>query len=155
GWSDAGQVVAARRGSKVEVARACIERPGHNAPLPRTAATMLDKLPDYPFTPHRLEVRPGIHLSYLDEGPRDGEVVVMVHGSPAWALAWARLLLGLPDGYRSIGPAPVGRGRPDRPGDGPSARPRYDYTLQSRVDDVGTLLGSLGITGPVTLAVHD
>ena len=31
----------------------------------------------------------------------------------------------------------------------------YDYTLQSRVDDVDALLQHLGITGPVTLAVHD
>ena len=31
----------------------------------------------------------------------------------------------------------------------------YDYTLQSRVDDVAALVQHLGITGPVTLAVHD
>lgn len=34
--------------------------------------------PDYPFTPRRPDIRPGIALSYLDEGPRDGEVVVHV-----------------------------------------------------------------------------
>ena len=32
-------------------------------------------LPGYPFTPQRFEVRPGLSMSYLDEGPRDGEVV--------------------------------------------------------------------------------
>ena len=41
-------------------------------------------------------------------------------------------------------------GLSDRPGD-----ERYAYTLQSRVDDLGTLLEALGIRGPVTLAVHD
>src|SRR5690606_27563342 len=116
---------------------------------------MLDKLPDYPFTPHRLEVRPGIHLGYLDAGRRDGEAVVMVHGNPSWSFYWRHLVLGLRDRYRCIVPDHVGMGLSDRPDDGPSARPRYDYTLQSRVDDLGTLLGSLGITGPVTLAVHD
>lgn len=34
-------------------------------------------LPGYPFTPRRFEVRPGIAMSYLDQGPREGEVVVM------------------------------------------------------------------------------
>jgi haloalkane dehalogenase len=46
-------------------------------------------------------------------------------------------------------------GLSDKPDDAPTAAPRYDYTLQSRVDDLATLLDALGITGPVTLAVHD
>ena len=96
-------------------------------------------LPDYPFEPRRTEVRPGIAMSYLDEGPRDGEVVVMLHGNPSWSYYWRHLVLGLSD----------------KPDDAPSAMPRYDYTLQSRIDDLATLLDKLGITGPVTLAVHD
>lgn len=107
-------------------------------------------LPDYPFTPQRLEVRPGITMSYLDEGPRDGEVVVMLHGNPSWSYYWRHLVLGLRDRYRCIVPDHIGMGFSDKPGDG-----RYTYTLQSRVDDVSTLLDRLGITGPVTLAVHD
>ena len=113
------------------------------------------QLPDYPFTPNRFEPRPGITMSYLDEGPRDGEVVVMVHGNPSWSFYWRHLVLGLRDRYRCIVPDHVGMGLSDRPDDGPSAQPGYDYTLQSRVEDLGTLLDSLGLTGPVTLAVHD
>ena len=111
--------------------------------------------PDYPFTPRRCEVRPGIALSYLDEGPRDGDVVVMLHGNPSWSFYWRHLVLGLRDRYRCIVPDHLGMGLSDRPDDAADASPRYDYTLQSRVDDLTTLLASLGITGPVTLAVHD
>lgn len=111
--------------------------------------------PDYPFTPRRCEVRPGIALSYLDEGPRDGEVIVMVHGNPSWSFYWRHLVLGLCDRYRCIVPDHVGMGLSDRPDDASDASPRYDYTLQSRVDDLAMLLDALGITGPVTLAVHD
>lgn len=116
--------------------------------------------PDYPFTPQRAEVRPGIAMSYLDEGPgpRDGvepEVVVMLHGNPSWSFYWRHLVLGLRDRYRCIVPDHVGMGLSDRPDDAPDAAPRYDYTLQSRVDDVTALLDRLGITGPVTLAVHE
>ncbi len=106
--------------------------------------------PDYPFTPQRLEVRPGIALSYLDEGPRDGEVVVMLHGNPSWSYYWRHLVSGLRERYRCIVPDHVGMGFSDKPGDD-----AYAYTLQSRVDDLTTLLDGLGITGPVTLAVHD
>ena len=117
--------------------------------------TIAFPLPDYPFTPQRLEVRPGIAMSYLDEGPRDGEVVVMLHGNPSWSYYWRKLVLGLRDRYRCIVPDHVGMGLSDKPDDAPGANPRYPYTLQSRVDDVETLLRHLGITGPVTLAVHD
>ncbi|NJB93393.1 alpha/beta fold hydrolase [Xanthomonas arboricola] len=111
--------------------------------------------PGYPFTPQRLEVRPGIAMSYLDEGPRDGEVVVMLHGNPSWSYLWRHLVSGLSDCYRCIVPDHIGMGLSDKPDDAPDAQPRYDYTLQSRVDDLDTLLRHLGITGPVTLAVHD
>ncbi|MBS0194616.1 MAG: alpha/beta fold hydrolase [Proteobacteria bacterium] len=116
--------------------------------------------PDYPFTPQRFEVRPGIAMSYLDEGPRDGEVVVMLHGNPSWSYYWRHLVLGLRDpaggkGYRCIVPDHVGMGLSDKPDDAPGASPRYDYTLQSRVDDLDALLKHLRIDGDVTLAVHD
>jgi len=112
-------------------------------------------LPDYPFAPARFDVRPGIAMSYLDEGPRDGEVVVMLHGNPSWSYYWRHLVLGLRDRYRCIVPDHVGMGLSDKPDDAPSAQPRYDYTLQSRIDDLDALLRHLGIDGPVTLAVHD
>src|SRR6478735_11436548 len=111
--------------------------------------------PDYPFDPKRIEIRPGIALSYLDEGPRDGEVLVMLHGNPSWSYYWRHLVLGLRDRYRCIVPDHVGMGLSDKPDDARGASPRYDYTLQWRVEDLATLLGALGITGPVTLAVHD
>ena len=111
--------------------------------------------PDYDFASHRLQVRPGIRMHYLDEGPRDGEVVVALHGNPSWSYYWRHLVLGLRDRYRVIVPDHVGMGLSDKPDDDRDALPRYDYTLQSRVDDLAALLGHLGIDGPLTLAVHD
>lgn len=106
--------------------------------------------PDYPFTPKRLEVRPGLTMSYLDEGPRDGEIVLMLHGNPSWSYYWRHLVLGLRDRYRCIVPDHIGMGLSDKPQDAD-----YTYTLQSRVDDLARLLDTLGIDGPLTLAVHD
>ena len=111
--------------------------------------------PDYPFAPNRFQVRPGIAMSFLDEGPRDGEVaapevVVMLHGNPSWSFYWRHLASALSDKYRCIVPDHVGMGLSDKPDDA-----QYEYTLQSRIDDLDALLQHLGIDGPVTLALHD
>jgi pimeloyl-ACP methyl ester carboxylesterase len=106
--------------------------------------------PDYPFTPHRFEVRPGLSMSYLDEGPRDAPPVVMVHGNPSWSYYYRKLVLALRGSHRCIVPDHIGMGLSDKPGD-----ERYDYTLGSRIDDLEALLAHLGIEENVTLVVHD
>ena len=109
-------------------------------------------LPGYPFTPKKFEVRPGLSMSYLDEGPRDGEIVVMLHGNPSWSYYWRNLVSARPARIVTAASFPTTSAwaSPTSP-----ATRDYDYTLQSRVDDVAALLEHLGITGPVTLAVHD
>ncbi|MGQ0800612.1 MAG: alpha/beta fold hydrolase [Pseudomarimonas sp.] len=89
-------------------------------------------------------------MHYLDEGPRDGEVIVMLHGNPSWSYYWRHLVLALRGRYRCIVPDHIGMGLSDKPGDD-----RYRYTLQSRVDDLAALLEHLHVRDNVTLAVHD
>ena len=132
------------------------------------------QLPGYPFTPKRLDVRPGVSMSYLDEGPREGEVVVMVHGNPSWSYYWRNLVTELAaprlgKAYRCIVPDHIGMGLSDKPDDGGGLRhphgrvdangrpPAYDYTLAWRVQDLQALLRHAGIDDatPVTLAVLD
>jgi len=74
----------------------------------------------------------------------------MLHGNPSWSYYWRKLVAGLSDRCRCIVPDHVGMGLSDKPDDA-----AYAYTLQSRIDDLGALLDHLGITGKVTLAVHD
>ncbi|MBP8097912.1 MAG: alpha/beta fold hydrolase [Arenimonas sp.] len=106
--------------------------------------------PDYPFTPKDFTHPNGLRQSYLDEGPRDGEVVVMLHGNPSWSYYWRKLVLGLRDNYRCIVPDHIGMGLSEKPDDA-----NYEYTLQSRVDDLNRLLDSLNLGDNITLAVHD
>src|SRR5512137_1165151 len=101
----------------------------------------------YPFAGHYLDLD-GLRLHYLDEG--SGEPVVMLHGNPTWSFYYRNLVLALRDKYRCIVPDHIGCGMSDKPGDD-----RYDYTLQSRVDDLEALLDSLGVTNGITLVVHD
>ena len=115
----------------------------------------LGPFPGYPFAPKSFVHANGLVQSYVDEGPRDGEVVVMLHGNPSWSFYWRRLVLALRDRYRCIVPDHIGMGLSDKPSDAADATPRYDYTLASRVADLGALLAHAGVDGPVTLAVHD
>lgn len=107
-------------------------------------------LPDYPFVPKSFRQPNGLLQSYLDEGPQDGEVLVILHGNPSWSYYWRRLVLGLRDKYRCIVPDHIGMGLSEKPNDR-----RYRYTLQSRVDDLSRLLESLDIGDNITLIVHD
>lgn len=107
--------------------------------------------PDYPFTPKRFDRGDGIHMSYLDEGPEDGPVVLMLHGNPSWSYYWRKLVLGLGDRYRCIVPDHVGMGLSDKPHD---RKQRYTYTLKWRVQDLARLVEHLGVR-ELTLAVHD
>jgi haloalkane dehalogenase len=102
----------------------------------------------YPFDGHFLD-GPAGRMHYLDEGPREGEPLVLVHGNPTWSFFWRSLVLGLRDRYRLIVPDHLGCGLSDRP-----AEPAYRYTLASRRDDLGRLLYHLSLDR-VTLVLHD
>lgn len=110
----------------------------------------LTSYPDYPFTPKKFDRGNGIQLNYIDEGSEDAAPVVMVHGNPSWSYYWRHLVLGLRDSYRCIVPDHIGMGWSDKPDD-----EHYQYTLQSRVDDLDALINSLNLKQKITLAVHD
>ena len=121
------------------------DRARHPMSTPRSAP-----LPGYPTARHWFDRGDGIRMHYLDEGPRNGELLLMVHGNPSWSYAFRHLVAGLSDRYRCIVPDHVGMGLSDKPGDD-----RYAYTLQSRIDDLAALLEHLGVREQVTLVVHD
>jgi haloalkane dehalogenase len=88
-------------------------------------------------------------MHYLDEGPRDAEPLVLVHGNPTWSFFWRSLVLGLRDRYRLIVPDHLGCGLSDRPPES-----KYRYTLASRRDDLSRLLTHFAFQR-VTLILHD
>jgi haloalkane dehalogenase len=104
-------------------------------------------LPGYPFTPRAFS-RNGLRLSYLDEG--QGDTIVMLHGNPTWSYYYRNLVLALRGSHRCIVPDHIGCGLSDKPPES-----RYDYSLQSRIDDLEALLDHLGLTSNITLVLHD
>lgn len=101
----------------------------------------------YPFTPQAFVTRGDARLSYLDEGARTDEAVLMLHGNPTWSFYYADLVRALAPTHRCIVPDHVGMGLSDKP-------ENYPYTLETRIDDVARLVASLGLKR-IHLIVHD
>jgi haloalkane dehalogenase len=86
----------------------------------RTPKARFDDLPDYPFSPRYADVdgaeSSSLYMHYIDEGPRDGRVVLMIHGNPAWSYLVRDHVKPLADaGYRVIAIDMIGFGKSDKP----------------------------------------
>lgn len=92
--------------------------------------------------------RDGLVFEVLDEGPLEGEVVVLLHGFPQLNTSWAKVAPLLhAQGYRTLAPNQRGYSAGARP---PGRRP---YVLPELVADVESLIARLG--APVHLLAHD
>lgn len=90
--------------------------------LLRTPEDRFVDLPDFPFAPRWVDVADPtdgtqrIRIHHLDEGPRDGPVVLLLHGEPSWCYLY-RSMIGplVAAGHRVVAPDLVGFGRSDKP----------------------------------------
>jgi haloalkane dehalogenase len=120
----------------------------------RTPDERFDSLPDFPFAPHYADVADGeggqLRVHYLDEGPRDGEVVLLLHGEPSWCFLYRKMIPVLTAaGLRCVAPDLVGFGRSDKPAE------RADYSYQRHVEWMrAALFDALDLRG-VTLVCQD
>jgi haloalkane dehalogenase len=80
----------------------------------RTPEERFANLEGYPFAPQYHEYE-GVRMHYLDEGPRDGPVMLLVHGMPTWSYLYRSMIPALVDaGYRCIAPDFIGFGKSDK-----------------------------------------
>jgi haloalkane dehalogenase len=115
----------------------------------RTADERFANLVDYPFAPHYAEVGDGLRMHYVDEGPRDGGVVLMLHGEPTWSYLYRHMIpVFTAAGYRALAPDLIGFGRSDKP------TSQSDYTYQRHVEWVTQWLTDLDLTD-ITLFCQD
>lgn len=119
----------------------------------RTPDERFAQLPDFPHAPHYLMVDDTeggeLRMHYLDEGPREGEVVLLLHGEPSWCFLYRKMIPVLVEaGYRVVAPDLIGFGRSDKP------TQRSDYTYQRHVDWVRSCLLQLDLND-ITLVCQD
>jgi haloalkane dehalogenase len=99
----------------------------------RTPDERFADLPGFPFSPNYVEVPSGndgtLRVHYLDEGPRDAPVVLLMHGEPSWSFLYRTMIPVLTGaGLRAVAPDLVGFGRSDKP------TARTDYTYAAHVE---------------------
>jgi len=107
----------------------------------RTPEDRFDNLPDYPFAPHYVTVN-GLRIHYVDEGPSDGEVVVLLHGEPSWSYLYRHMIPHFVEaGFRTVVPDLIGFGKSDKPAK------TDDYTYQRHVDWMTAWVEALELPG--------
>ncbi len=120
----------------------------------RTADERFAALPGYPFKPNYCEVVTEdlsipLRMHYVDEGPRDGPVILMVHGEPSWSYLYRKLIHVFAEaGYRAIAVDLIGFGRSDKL----TFSPRY--TAARHIEWLRSLVTQLDLRG-VTLICQD
>jgi len=128
----------------------------------RTPEERFQNLDGFPYQPHYQEIDDGdggqLRMHYIDEGPKDGELVFCVHGQPVWSYSFRKMIPPLvAAGYRVIAPDIVGFGRSDKPSE------RSDYTFASHVQWMHDFVRRMDLNninlvcqdwgGPITLRI--
>jgi haloalkane dehalogenase len=120
----------------------------------RTPDHCFEGLPGFGFAPHYADIpdQDGgvLRVHYLDEGPSDGPVVLLLHGEPSWSYLYRHMIPALAEaGLRAIAPDLVGFGRSDKP------TPRGEYTFARHVEWMRALLFDELDLSEVTLVCQD
>jgi haloalkane dehalogenase len=81
----------------------------------RTPEACFADIPDFPYPPQYTDIG-GWRIAHIDEGPRDGPAVLLMHGEPTWSYLYRKMIPVLvAAGCRVIAPDLVGFGRSDKP----------------------------------------
>jgi len=114
----------------------------------RTPESNFDKLKDYEFEPHYHEWG-DLRMHYLDEGPKDGPVMLLVHGMPTWSYLYRDFIPKLSSaGFRSVVPDHFGFGKSDKPTD------PYWYSIARHTEVLTSLITALDLRD-ITLVCQD
>jgi haloalkane dehalogenase len=114
----------------------------------RTPDARFDDLPGYDFSPNYVDIA-GLRMHYVDEGPKDGAIVLLLHGEPSWSYLYRHMIPPLRDaGFRTLAPDLIGFGKSDKP-----VR-KSDYSYAGHVAWMAAFVEALDLTD-VTLFCQD
>ncbi|MDG1923829.1 MAG: alpha/beta fold hydrolase [Pseudomonadales bacterium] len=114
----------------------------------RTPESNFEDLADFQYLPNYHQWQ-DLRLHYLDEGPRDGPVMLLMHGMPTWSYLYRDMIPPLvAAGYRCIAPDHLGFGRSDKPTD------IHWYTIARHTEVLSSLIRALDLQH-VTLVCQD
>jgi haloalkane dehalogenase len=114
-------------------------------PVIHTPDERFANLPDFPFSPHYVEVN-GLRIHYVDEG--QGETILCLHGEPTWSFLYHNMIPMLSPAHRVVAMDFVGFGRSDK------FTERDDYTFHMHRDTLAGFVEALALE-QITLVVQD
>ena len=91
----------------------------------------------WPFKPNFFNGN-GFKQHYIDEGPKDGNPILMLHGEPTWGYIYRNFIPQLSEKYRVIVPDLMGFGKSETPQD-------KEYTLKTHVENLARLIDFLDL----------
>jgi len=110
----------------------------------RTPDNRFDTLADYDFAPNYVQIQDGLRLHYVDAGPKNGRVVIMMHGEPSWSYLYRHMIKAVSAaGYRVLAPDLIGFGRSDKPSE------MSDYSYTKHVAWMQDWLTQMDVSGAV------
>ncbi|MCH8907208.1 MAG: alpha/beta fold hydrolase [Candidatus Heimdallarchaeota archaeon] len=119
-----------------------------NKTILRTPDERFTDLPDYPFEPNYVTIN-GLRIHYVDEGPKDGKQILLLHGEPTWSYLYRKMIPPLAEkGYRVIAPDLVGFGKTDK------FALRKDHTYDLHVEVMTKFVEALNLA-EINLFIHD
>ena len=108
----------------------------------------------WPFLPNFFDGN-GFLMHYVDEGPRQANPIILLHGEPTWGYLYRKFIPELSKSFRVVVPDMMGFGKSETPQD-------KEYTLKTHVENLSSLLDYLKLTnitfvgqdwgGPITAA---
>lgn len=80
-------------------------------------------------------------MHYVDEGPKDGRVALLLHGRPDWSYLYRKMIPPIvAAGHRAIAPDMIGMGRSDKP------TCIHTHTIEEHAAWLHELIVKLGLT---------
>ncbi|MDA9679975.1 alpha/beta fold hydrolase [Gammaproteobacteria bacterium] len=114
----------------------------------RTPDKNFESIADFPYQPNFHNWK-DMRMHYVDEGPEDAPVMLLMHGMPTWSFLYRHVIPKLlAAGYRCIAPDHLGFGKSDKPTD-----PDW-YTIARHTEILTSLITSLDLKN-ITLVCQD
>ena len=114
----------------------------------RTPEERFLNLPGYDFEARYIEIG-DLRMHYIDEGPKDADPVLLLHGEPSWSYLYRSMIPPIVEaGLRAIAPDLIGFGKSDKPAE------QSEYSYERHVAWMRGFLESLDLRN-ITLVCQD